>query len=62
MDDFVKITLFKKYGEPKELWDGHFTGTVLPKNKKQVEQYYSRASQWITARGQRMLVKLQEKL
>lgn len=49
------------YGEPKELWEGHFsdffsgeTG-ALPDSIEQIEEFYVNASDFITKRSKRML-------
>lgn len=49
-----------KYGMPKELWDGHFGGDVLP-TKDDISQFFTNASEWIAARGERMVDALNEK-
>ena len=48
------------YGMPKELWEGHFTGEILPAKMEQIEQFYVNASSFITARSTRMLLKLRK--
>ena len=52
-----------KYGEPKELWDGHLVnnGSVMPENE-QFDQFFTRSTEWILARGVRIALKVQEKL
>ncbi len=59
MQDFVnKDNKNCGYGCPKELWEGHFSGEVLPKNITQFEQYYVNSSCCIIARSIRMISKL----
>ncbi len=54
LQDFVK----PGYGMPKELWEGHFSGAVLPNSIEQIEQFCGNASCFITARSTRMLIRL----
>lgn len=54
-----------KYGMPKELWDGHFGGDVLPtKNDKKddISQFFTNASKWITERGKKMVEELKKRI
>lgn len=48
-------------GEPKELWEGHFDGAVLP-DFDQCNEYFKNASEWILARGKLMVEVLREKI
>lgn len=48
------------YGMPKELWEGHFSGGVLPNEIKQIKQFCTNASNWITARSTQMLKELKK--
>lgn len=50
------------YGWPKELWKGHFTGSVLPKEEEQFAEFFTNAAAWITARGTRITVALAKSL
>lgn len=47
----------KVYGMPKELWEGHFDvkGKVLPTKTDEYKQFFKNASEWITARGEKMI-------
>lgn len=43
------------YGEPLELFDGHFSsGRVLPERKEEFSEFFQRAAQRIEARGRRI--------
>lgn len=57
------------YGGPKELWTGHFNGSVCLRwdrkrenargqVRKQAEEYFTNASKWIILRSQRMIEEL----
>lgn len=48
----------KPYGRPKEYWDGHFSGPVLPTTIEQIEAFFSHAAECIRARGVRMVAAL----
>lgn len=67
----------QKYGSPKELWEKHLKEfdskefdfkefenkkAVLPTDKEQIEQFCKNASEWILARGQRMIDELRIKM
>ena len=54
LQDFVKQKADGGYGPPKELWDGHFTGDILPQKQKDFGQFFTNASAWILARGMRL--------
>lgn len=41
-----------EFGEPRELWDGHYAGNVLPKTEGQFEQFFVNAKVRILARGE----------
>lgn len=48
MEPFIQ----DNYGEPKELWKGHFTqNQPLPKTPKQFSEFFINASDWIWERG-----------
>lgn len=49
------------FGRPKELWEGHFAGKVLPENKHQFEEFFSNATEWISQRGVQMVSALRKK-
>lgn len=55
MQPFVKDLGDKKYGEPWELWDGHFDGAankkLHPKKEEQFKQFFVNARERILARG-----------
>ena len=59
-DDFVEWDT-KPYGRPKEFWDGHFTGAVLPKTDEQIKAFFTHAAESIKARSERMVKALREK-
>lgn len=50
------------YGEPKELWEGHFGGNVKPKDKDEFSQFFTNASAWILARGERIAIAVKNRL
>ena len=50
------------YGWPKELWKGHFTGSVLPKGADQFTEFFTNAAARITARGTRIAIALAKSL
>ncbi|MCM1235019.1 MAG: hypothetical protein NC489_33385 [Ruminococcus flavefaciens] len=52
MQPFVEKLGEKKYGKPYELWDGHFNGSQLPKEKWQFEQFFVNARIRILQRGE----------
>lgn len=61
LQDFVNPNVGGIYGEPEELWEGHFsdffsgkTG-ALPDSIEQIEKFYVKASDFITKRSKRML-------
>lgn len=60
LHDYVNYENDFRYGKPKELWKGHFSGSVLPKEKQEIEEFYVNASCWIAARGTRMISKLRK--
>lgn len=62
IQDFVNQSAGGGYGEPKELWEGHFTKGVMPKEKTDFEQFFTNASAWITARGVRIALAVKEAL
>lgn len=51
-----------KYGMPKELWKGHFTGNPMPEKDDDFSQFFTNASAWIVARGTRIAIELRKKL
>ena len=76
-DEFVKANYMQafvgdpdpkkdqEFGCPKELWDGHFAGKVLPEvndKQNQFEEFFSNAAAWISARGKQMVEELREKV
>lgn len=42
------------YGQPKELWFGHFDGKLLPEKQEQFDAFFCNASSQIIARGLRI--------
>lgn len=61
LQDFVKQKADGGYGPPKELWDGHFTGDILPQKQKDFGQFFTNASAWILARGMRLVLALEKR-
>lgn len=51
----------KDNGEPKELWEGHFNGKVLP-DAEQCNQYFKNANEWIEKRSITMAKKVFNKI
>lgn len=62
LQHFVGINADGTYGEPKELWKGHFSGAALPETIDQCNEYFKNASEWILARGKLMVEVLREKI
>ena len=50
------------FGCPRELWDGHFTGALLPETPEQFEQFFVNAKARILARGKLMADALKAQL
>ena len=55
LESFVKLKKDKdgkivSYGKPKELWEGHFKGELLPINIYQCISYFNNSSKWIKER------------
>lgn len=44
----------RPYGRPKELWDGHFENSPMPKTAEQTRTFFARAAACIEARSQRI--------
>lgn len=61
LQDFVGLIEGGGYGKPKELWKGHFTGNVKPTQPQQFEQFFTNASSWILARGNRIAIAVGKK-
>lgn len=59
MEPFVKKD-GDNFGEPYELWDGHFNGEILPKEESQFEQFFVNAKVRICKRGELIAKKLIE--
>lgn len=61
-DDFVEQNFLqdyterqeRPYGRPNEFWDGHFDGVPLPVTHRQFEDFFTHATDCITARSERM--------
>lgn len=49
------------YGMPKELWEGHFAGAVMPKGE-QYNAFFENASERIEARGKKIAEKITKEL
>lgn len=58
MQSFVEKKGNIEYGRPFELWDNHFGGDVLPKEKWQFEQFFVNAKVRILERGKRIAERL----
>ena len=50
------------FGEPKELWKGHFKNNNLPSQEEDFIQFFSNASAWINARGERIAISVKKNL
>lgn len=55
LESFVKLKKDKdgkivSYGKPKELWEGHFKGELLPTNIDQCIEYFNNSAEWIKER------------
>lgn len=61
MSAFVNKNEDGTYGEPIELWEGHFSGSVLPESLEECNEYFSKATICILRRGLEMAEKLFEK-
>lgn len=48
------------FGEPRPLWNGHFSGNVLPEGE-QIEEFFKNATECIKARSERMVKALRDK-
>lgn len=62
LQDFVNRKDDGNYGRPKELWDGHFGGEVLPVEKEEFSEFFTNASAWILARGVRIALAIKDRL
>ena len=62
LQDFVKEREGGGYGEPKPLWEKHFLGEVRPQEEGQFKQFFTNASSWILARGNRIAISIKKKL
>ncbi len=60
LQDFVDRREAGDWGRPKELWEGHFEGSVPPEKTEQCEAFFTNASAWILARSTRMSGKVKE--
>ncbi|MGN0438259.1 MAG: hypothetical protein ACI4F4_07005 [Lachnospiraceae bacterium] len=64
-EDFVTCHPGGYYGEPKELWKGHFTNysknNCLPYKENQFFEYWTNATEWIKNRSYRIYRKLQDR-
>lgn len=64
MNPFVEKKEDGTFGEPRELWDGHFNGAVLPQSEQDCKDFFKNASTWIQERSELIydeLKKRQEK-
>lgn len=48
------------FGKPKELWNGHFSGNVLPEGER-IEEFFKEATKCIEARSARMVKELRRR-
>ena len=59
LESFVEIEKDENgkysYGKPKELWEGHFEGELLPTNIYQCIDYFNNSSEWIKLRTELMI-------
>lgn len=58
LQDYVELNPDGSFGKPKELWNGHFTGDVMPKTMDEFKQFWKNAADRILARGARIFEKL----
>lgn len=61
LQHFVEKNTDGTYGEPKELWEGHFGGSVLPDTSDKCNAYFENAHERILARGKLMVEALKKK-
>lgn len=54
LQDSIKILDDHRYGEPKELWKGHFCGNVLPKDEDDFLQFWRNGKEQIKCRSMRI--------
>lgn len=59
---FVNINDNGSYAKPKELWEGHFSGAILPGTTEQCNAYFKNASEWILARGKLIVEELKKEV
>jgi hypothetical protein len=50
------------FSMPKELWAGHFENNDLPKRNEDFNQFFTNASEWIEARGERIAISVKKNL
>lgn len=59
LESFVEIEKDENgkysYGKPKELWEGHFEGELLPTNIEQCIEYFNNSAEWIKERTTAMV-------
>lgn len=63
MQDFVNVCEIgdRKFGRPKELWNGHFKNKSKNLNDAEsFDEFFNNSSSWITARGCRIATRLKE--
>lgn len=63
LQDFVNSNPGGGYGCPKELWAGHFNnvnGDGRPSKEEEFRSFFTNASDWIIARGTRIMIALDE--
>ena len=51
MQPFVEVNKDGTYGMPKELWYGHFSSSVKPEQKDDLELFFNNATEWINERS-----------
>jgi hypothetical protein len=72
MEDFVNLSkeADKKFGEPKNLWNGHIQkyinsgrkSDLIQQDEKDFEEFFTNASSWIVKRGNRIAEKIKNEI
>lgn len=62
IDDNYMFPFIDENGRPKELWKGHFGGTVLPGTTDQCNEYFKNAHDWILKRGRIMVEAIHKRI
>lgn len=61
IENFVEMKNDRSYGQPKELWPGHFTGDIMPTKFEEYKDFFTNSSCYIKNRGAIMHEKLKER-